>query len=195
MKKKTLAIALALLICVCAVVGGTQAYLSGKAEAHNVITVGDVEIRLWELDENNAPYDTDQKAMPGSVITKKAYVENLEQDSYIRARYTLEVEDASGKKLDLSESELEKLILVSGTDSRWKDYGDGWLYYSEVLNNSTKKTTGLLMETVTLSGPNITSEYANCKFKVIVQAQAVQAKNNAPAVAGDLSTLSGWPVA
>lgn len=194
MKKKTLAIALALLICACSLVGGTMAYYTRSVVTHNVITTGGVDIVLHEQQADGSAYPTEPvKAMPGMEITKKAFVENKQADAYIRAKYTLQAKDPQGNVLQLEEEALKDLVIVTGTDSRWKDYGDGWLYYSEALNNSDKNTTGYLLTTVELSGPNITNAYANYSFEVIVQAQAVQAKNNNPAVAGDLSTLSGWP--
>ena len=194
MKKKTLAFVLALLVCVSFAAGATQAYFTSQVATHNVITTGGVSVVLHEQQADGTAYPRDPvKAMPGSVITKKAFVENLDADAYIRAKYTLQVRDPKGKVIQLTQAELEDLIIVTGTDSRWKDCGDGWLYYSEVLNNSDKKTTGYLLTTVELSGPNITSKYAGCSFDVIVQAQAVQAKNNQPKVEGNLSTLGGWP--
>lgn len=65
MKKKTLALILALVMVFGAAVGGTIAYLTDKTEeVKNTFTVGNINI---DLDESK---DLDLKMVPGKVITK-----------------------------------------------------------------------------------------------------------------------------
>lgn len=64
MKKKTLALVLALTLLVAGVVGGTLAWLTAKTdEVKNTFTVGDINIGLTET-------TTDYKMVPGNTIAK-----------------------------------------------------------------------------------------------------------------------------
>ena len=64
MKKKTLALVLALTLLVAGVVGGTLAWLTDQtAELKNTFTVGDINIGLTET-------TTDYKMVPGNTIAK-----------------------------------------------------------------------------------------------------------------------------
>ena len=64
MKKKTLALVLALTLLVAGVVGGTLAWLTAQtAEVKNTFTVGDINIGLTET-------TTDYKMVPGNTIAK-----------------------------------------------------------------------------------------------------------------------------
>ena len=64
MKKKTLALVLALTLLVAGVVGGTLAWLTDQtAEVKNTFTVGDINIDLTET-------TADYKMVPGNTITK-----------------------------------------------------------------------------------------------------------------------------
>lgn len=64
MKKKTLALVLALTLLVAGVVGGTLAWLTDQtAEVKNTFTVGDINIDLTET-------TTDYKMVPGNTIAK-----------------------------------------------------------------------------------------------------------------------------
>ena len=64
MKKKTLALVLALTLFVAGVVGGTLAWLTDQtAEVKNTFTVGDINIGLTET-------TTDYKMVPGNTIAK-----------------------------------------------------------------------------------------------------------------------------
>ena len=64
MKKKTLALVLALTLLVAGIVGGTLAWLTDQtAEVKNTFTVGDINIDLTET-------TTDYKMVPGNTIAK-----------------------------------------------------------------------------------------------------------------------------
>ena len=68
MKKKTLALVLALTLLVAGVVGGTLAWLTDQnAEVKNTFTVGDINIGLTET-------TTDYKMVPGNTIAKDTTV-------------------------------------------------------------------------------------------------------------------------
>ena len=68
MKKKTLALVLALTLLVAGVVGGTLAWLTDQtAEVKNTFTVGDINIGLTET-------TADYKMVPGNTIAKNPTV-------------------------------------------------------------------------------------------------------------------------
>jgi len=68
MKKKTLALVLALTLLVAGIVGGTLAWLTDQtAEVKNTFTVGDINIGLTET-------TTDYKMVPGNTIAKNPTV-------------------------------------------------------------------------------------------------------------------------
>ena len=84
MKKKTLALVLALTLLVAGVVGGTLAWLTDQtAEVKNTFTVGDINIGLTET-------TTDYKMVPGNTIAKDptVTVEEGSDLSYVRMKVT-----------------------------------------------------------------------------------------------------------
>ena len=84
MKKKTLALVLALTLLVAGVVGGTLAWLTDQtAEVKNTFTVGDINIGLTET-------TTDYKMVPGNTIAKDptVTVEEGSDASYVRMKVT-----------------------------------------------------------------------------------------------------------
>ena len=84
MKKKTLALVLALTLLVAGVVGSTLAWLTDQtAEVKNTFTVGDINIGLTET-------TTDYKMVPGNTIAKDptVTVEEGSDLSYVRMKVT-----------------------------------------------------------------------------------------------------------
>ena len=84
MKKKTLALVLALTLLVAGVVGGTLAWLTDQtAEVKNTFTVGDINIGLTET-------TTDYKMVPGNTIAKDptVTVKTGSDASYVRMKVT-----------------------------------------------------------------------------------------------------------
>ena len=84
MKKKTLALVLALTLLVAGVVGGTLAWLTDRtAEVKNTFTVGDINIGLTET-------TTDYKMVPGNTIAKDptVTVKTGSDASYVRMKVT-----------------------------------------------------------------------------------------------------------
>lgn len=104
MKKKALALVLAIVLLTVAIVGGTLAYLTDTEKAENTFTVGNVDIKLYESTlhrqvdnadddaikadaEDYADYLAEQgkNMVPGRWVRKAPYVENIGKNAaYVR---------------------------------------------------------------------------------------------------------------
>lgn len=84
MSKKKI-ISLCLVVCLLATaIGGTLAYFTDTGSAKNTFTVGNVDIKLTENDEETTGLDF-KNVMPGTEITKKAVVTNNSSEAaYVR---------------------------------------------------------------------------------------------------------------
>ena len=88
MKKKILVCSL-IAICIAAAAFGTTAYFTHEDTATNVITAGDVKIKLqeWSLspDDNLIPFKGEIDVLPGTDVSKIAEVKNTGgQSAWIR---------------------------------------------------------------------------------------------------------------
>lgn len=92
MKKKLVIVAVIALLAVAAL--ATVAYFSAQDTATNVITTGNVTMKLHEyqmIDGEKSPYPKDAvAAMPGTVISKIPTIENTgNNDFYTRAKVSV----------------------------------------------------------------------------------------------------------
>ena len=126
MKKKwTIAAVLVLVVALLAV--GTWAYFSAVGRADNVITMGSVKLALHDEDGTGQPFTT-VSAMPGSVVDKVVYVENVGSGAfYTRVKITPEVVAANGELVPLTDRSLLTLDL---NDTDWIPGADGYYYYN-----------------------------------------------------------------
>lgn len=170
MKKKwTIAAVLVLAVALLAV--GTWAYFSAVGRADNVITMGSVKLALHDEDGTGQPFKT-VSAMPGSVVDKVVYVENVGSGAfYTRVKITPEVVAANGELVPLTDRSLLTLDL-NNTD--WIPGTDGYYYYNGTL--SPKAATSKLFNHVTFS-KDMGNEYQNTTVHIYVTAEAVQTAN------------------
>lgn len=189
MKKKILYIA-AIVICLSILAGGTLAYFTAEDTARNVITSGAVDVSVVEQQLVNGtlqPYPGQPiPVMPGAVVSKIVSVQNLEEAAWIRMAYEVCFYDAAGKKMEISDAELEKVIAIEHDDAGWT-FQDGWWYCNAAV--PTGETTAPLFEAVAFSGPGMGNEFQNCTMEILVTAQAVQQANNGSTV----MEAAGWP--
>lgn len=178
MKKKwTIAAVLVLVVALLAV--GTWAYFSAVGRADNVITMGSVKLALHDEDGAGQPFTT-VSAMPGSVVDKVVYVENVGSGAfYTRVKITPEVVDANGELVPLTDRSL--LTLDLSTD--WIPGTDGYYYYNGTL--SPKAATSKLFNHVTFS-KDMGNEYQNTTVHIYVTAEAVQTANLEKYAANDV---------
>lgn len=171
MKKKwTIATVLVLVVALLAV--GTWAYFSAVGTADNVITMGSVKLALHDEDGAGQPFTT-VSAMPGSVVDKVVYVENVGSGAfYTRVKITPEVVGADDKIIPLDAS--ERLLTLDLINEDWIPGADGYYYYKGALDPKAKTPT--LFSRVTFS-KDMGNEYQNATVHIYVTAEAVQTAN------------------
>ena len=190
MKKKILAGALVVL-CLSLMAAGTAAYFTARDTAHNVITTGNVNIRVEELTDqkdaqgNPIPFEDPVGILPSAEVSKIVQVKNTgSADAWVRIR--LVPGFRMSPKYAPADFQPDPDLLIQDLDLRHWKLKDGWYYYQGALGSG--KTTEPLLKSVKFS-PDIGNEYQECKFTLDVQAQAVQVKNNGTTV----WEAKGWP--
>lgn len=125
MKKKTLALVLALTLLVAGVVGGTLAWLTDRtAEVKNTFTVGDINIDLTET-------TADYKMVPGNTIAKDPTV-TVKANS-----------EACWLFVQVTESENLDTFITYAIAEGWTKLQDG-VYYREVPASAADQTFPVL---------------------------------------------------
>lgn len=114
--KKKWTIATVLLLAVALLAVGTWAYFSAVGTADNVITMGSVKLALHDEDGNGNPFTT-VRVMPGSVVNKVVYVENVGTGAfYTRVKITPEILNADSERMPLDPSEHLLVLDLNDTD-------------------------------------------------------------------------------
>ena len=133
MKKKTLALVLALTLLVAGVVGGTLAWLTDQtAEVKNTFTVGDINIGLTET-------TADYKMVPGNTIAKDPTV-TVQANS-----------EACWLFVQVTKSENLDTFITYAIAEGWTELQDG-VYYREVPASAADQTFSVLAgNTVTVN--------------------------------------------
>lgn len=127
MKKKTLALVLALTLLVAGIVGGTLAWLTDRtAEVKNTFTVGDINIGLTET-------TTDYKMVPGNTIAKDPTV-TVKANS-----------EACWLFVKVTESTDLKDFITYTIANGWTKLQDG-VYYREVPASAADQTFSVLAD-------------------------------------------------
>lgn len=189
MKKKFMYIA-AIVICLSIISSGTLAFFTAEDTATNVITSGDVEIKVLEqqlVDGVLSSYPQQSiNIMPGTSVSKIVTVQSMAQPAWLRIKCVFTVYNAEGEEMDVDQSELGKMILFEADQSYWT-LKDGWWYYSKPI--SAGETSKPFFEEIEFSGPDIGNDYQGSTLKIDVKAQAVQIAHNGTTA---LEAL-GWP--
>ena len=161
-----------LILVVALLAVGTWAYFSAVGRADNVITMGSVKLALHDEDGTGQPFTT-VSAMPGSVVNKVVYVENVGSGAfYTRVKITPEVVAANGEIIPLDAS--KRLLTLDLNDSDWVPGTDGYYYYTGAL--APQAATSKLFNHVTFSA-DMGNEYQNTTVHIYVTAEAVQTAN------------------
>ena len=125
MKKKILALVLALTLLVAGVVGGTLAWLTDRtAEVKNTFTVGDINIGLTET-------TADYKMVPGNTIAKDPTV-TVKANS-----------EACWLFVQVTKSENLDTFITYAIAEGWTELQDG-VYYREVPASNADQTFSVL---------------------------------------------------
>ena len=170
MKRKIIVIAVAVL-CLAIISSGTIAYFTYEDTAKNVITTGNIKIKLeeWTLKSGKRVPFENTEAMPGVEISKIVDVKNVgDNPAFIRVKVDAEDLPVS---FDINKAD-------------WT-YSDGYYYYNSVL--PANETTTPLFTTVHFD-ENMGNEWMNKKIEIAVTASATQSDNNG----SDALHASGW---
>ena len=169
--KKKWTIATVLLLAVALLAVGTWAYFSAVGTADNVITMGSVKLALHDEDGAGQPFTT-VSAMPGSVVNKVVYVENVGSGAfYTRVKITPEVVGANGELVPLTDRSLLTLEL---NNEDWIAGEGGYYYYRGSVD--PQAATSKLFNQVKFS-MDMGNEYQNATVHIYVTAEAVQTAN------------------
>lgn len=166
MKKKTLALVLALTLLVAGVVGGTLAWLTDRtAEVKNTFTVGDINIGLTET-------TTDYKMVPGNKLDKDPTV-------------TVKAEsEACWLFVKVTESTNLKDFITYAIAEGWTELQDG-VYYREVPASNVDQTFSVLKGDAVTVNSDVTKAMLTAKDfanpTLTFKAYAVQKDNVASA--------------
>lgn len=189
MKRKLFSLAV-ITICLSIVGTGTYAYFTDNTIAHNVISMGEIDIALLEwADENKTePFPTEKPitgVMPGTEVSKIVEVKNVgDNAAWVRVNVDKEIKLRSGEAGD-ADAYLSINYNTGDGKTQWTKAGE-YYYYNQALAPS-EKTSPLFREV--LFSANMGNEYQNSTAQVYVYAQATQVDNNGT---GALDA-AGWP--
>ena len=180
MNKKKLSALLLAGTLTAGVVGGTFAWFTSQDSVTNQFTTGatddpnnpDAGIDIWEK------FEEPTNVVPGTTTDKLVQVKNTSTyDQFIRVKITPKWED---EELNTTEGlSYLGLNFVEGSlgyeQGQWLKDGDYYYYIGKVAGG---KFTNTLLESVTLS-KDAGNEYKNQKYQVVVDADSIQADNDA----------------
>lgn len=166
MKKKTLALVLALTLLVAGVVGGTLAWLTDQTdEVKNTFTVGDINIDLTETNR-------DYKMVPGNTISKDPTV-TVKANS-----------EACWLFVEVTESANLKDFITYAIADGWTELKSG-VYYREVSASDVDQPFSVLKGDAVTVNNTVTKEMLTAKDfanpTLTFKAYAVQKDNVASA--------------
>lgn len=186
-------------------VGATLAYFTDSASTENVVTMGQVDIKLTEnkvyKDTQTGEWvqQTEKDAItedglqfteiyPGETLPKNPTV-TVNSDSanaYIRMKMTVETKETStisAEDMSLLESNLKQQILQN---TKWF-YSDGYYYYSDVTKAGE---TAVLFDRVTIPA-EWKNNTAKQSFAIKLKAEAIQANHFTP-VTNTQGQITSW---
>ncbi|MFR6424844.1 MAG: hypothetical protein ACLUNO_04170 [Oscillospiraceae bacterium] len=143
--------------------------------------MGSVKLALHDEDGSGNPFTT-VRVMPGSVVNKVVYVENVGTGAfYTRVKITPEILNADSERMPLDPS--EHLLVLDLNDTDWIAGPDGYYYYNGAVDPKTATTQ--LFSRVTFS-TKMGNEYQNSTVHIYVTAEAVQTANLEQYAANDV---------
>lgn len=197
MKKRILGLAV-VSVCFCICFGSTIAYFTSNDIARNVITTGDVSIKIIEKTFNGEqevefPEEGFFGIMPGETASKIVSVKNTGPETvWIRAKLELALCTEAGEILPETFHIFGETasVLEYSIENDWIDGEDGYYYYKTFVEPG--RTTGILLKEVSFS-KDMPNEYQNCIAKINMIAEAVQTVHNPVPSGGSVPDVKGWP--
>lgn len=182
-KRKFIVIALvALLLTLLA--QNTLAYYTSIGKATNVVTSGDIKLRIHETTTGGKPFPVEEgvEVIPGDVVDKRVFVENVcDHPFWLRVKL---VYGTNSKTLDP-----QQVLQITDLNEKQWILHEGYYYYYRPLQ--PKQKTEPLFESVLITGSLVDQHNAEEMLSLTVKTYAVQSENNPGANPWD---VSGWPV-
>lgn len=162
---------------------GSLAFFTTLGRATNVITSGDIDLKIHETTDGSNPFPEEGVyVIPGAVVGKQVNIENVgDNPFYLRVRIIYGVDSDV-----LSSDDAFKLNIDS---TNWH-YLDGWYYYKDVVEAG--ETTPYVFSHVEIVGDTVDNSYIGKTLSLTVEAQAVQSENN-EVWDNKTYTAFGWP--
>ena len=153
-------------------ISGTYAYYRSSVETINKIAVGDVNIGIWEYEEDGdgeKKYEGPENGivLPSQVISKIPRITNYAEPCYVRVKPVFDEEETQDYRLGEED--------LGGIEDVWLKAGE-YYYYPKVLG---KQESVDFFRTITIPSA-WTSEAEGQVLSVEIQAEAVQAANVTP---------------
>lgn len=202
MNKKIALMATSILVAGALAVGSTLAYFTDKGTATNIVTMGDVRIKLTET-KNGDPVEsglTFNNVMPKDVIAKDPTVTNVgNHDAYIRCKINIGQSESS---ITLSDEQKQQLLSGLNIDKQFLDSdsakpawvlnpADGYYYYQKLLPKKTEQGSSSVNFFTQFTVPERWgNEMAGKTFTIGITAEAIQADNFTPHTTG--AVIDGW---
>ncbi len=201
MKKKSIITMVAALALVGAIgVGSTLAYFTDSEDVSNLVTMGHVDITLYETDDDETTADVleitkdglkFEDVMPGDTLDKdpSVKVNAGSADAYVRVKMNLvKADDSTITDDDLYA--LRKAIKEDvETSGLWYYNPEGeYFYYKEKM--TTNSAPAVLFDTVTIPA-SWGNNTANQSFTIEIKAEAIQADHFEPVVEDGFITSWG----
>ncbi|MCR5151331.1 MAG: hypothetical protein K6B52_08935 [Clostridiales bacterium] len=156
------------------------AFYSTSSIATNVVTAGDINVKIFEKTSGNKDFPQDGVyIMPGSIVSKIVTVKNTgSHPCWLRVK----ISDQNGRS-DI----LQDVFSIDLNYIDWIDGGDGYYYYSQILRPG--RSTEKLFSQVKVAG-NSAAVKPESVFELNVIAFAVQSEHND---AVSPLSVAGWP--
>ncbi len=211
MKKKIPVIVTAVALVALIAVGGTLAFFTDKGEVTNVITMGDVNIKLEEPIFSSSDMTTKADdgsfvkkglILPGSSFVKDPTITNIGSNPcYIRSKVSLVMKKNNEVIINniITKADKTKITITPEdffqANTGWVQSTDGYYYYNTVVPATgvgkvvelfKKAEDGKTIHVPTAWG----NEIADITFSLNVSAEAIQAENFKPHMNG--TAIDGW---
>lgn len=199
-KKKAIPMLAAVALVAVVGVGSTLAYFTDSEDVSNVVTMGHVDITLYETDDNDASDEVEitedglkfENIMPGDILDKdpSVKVNAGSADAYIRVK--MDIVPAEGSTITADDFCLlrESIKADVAESGEWYYNPDGeYFYYKEKM--TTDSDAAVLFDTVTIPtawGNNT----ADQSFTIEIQAEAIQADNFEPVRDESTGLITSW---
>lgn len=183
-KMKKIIAAAAVLVCIAVGVQSTIAYFTATDTATNVITTGNIKIKLHEqhqTDDGLQPFKDVIGVVPGDNVSKIVTVENTGNNpAWVRISIDKALTLAEGV-----EGEVDLTLISFDIGEDWVER-EGWYYYTEALDKG--QTTSPLFNNV-IFNDDMGNMYQDSTATVTVLVHATQTAHNGTSV----WEAVGWP--